>query len=167
MIATMSSASGATPSLVIYGTGAHARKAYHCWTLAGGLVSYFVDDAAVAGSPVAGVPVLPGARLAEMPPAAVFVAIGRAEVRQRLMRVLEVAGWQLPALVHPRASVATDACLGAGVLVAAGAVVESGSRIERGAIVDIGALVDHDCRVDAFCHLRPGQVCPPSTHWPA
>jgi UDP-3-O-[3-hydroxymyristoyl] glucosamine N-acyltransferase len=155
-------------NLVIFGTGAHARKAYHCWTLAGGSVAAFADENPAATSPVAGVPVLRADQLgAPQGGQQLFIAIGRADVRQRLMDQHAARGWPLPALVHPKASVAPDALLGAGVMVAAGAVVESGAQIGRGAIVDVGVVIDHDCRVAAFCHLRPGQVCPPASVWPA
>jgi UDP-perosamine 4-acetyltransferase len=154
--------------LVIFGTGAHARKAYHCWTLAGGVVLAFADENAAATSPVPGVPVTNAAELEGLRPVGrLFVAIGRADNRRRLMDQYAQLGWQLPTLVHPHASVAPDALVEEGVIVAAGAVVESGSRIGRGAIVDVGVIVDHDCRVAEFCHLRPGQVCQSATEWPA
>lgn len=152
----------------IFGTGAHARKAGHCALRAGELVVAFIDENPAAVSPLAGVPVL----AADVWAAAtagdgLFVAIGRADVRRRLMDAAAARGWHLPPLVHPTASVAADAVLGEGVLVAAGAVVESGARIGRGAIVDIGVIVDHDTVVADFCHLRPGQVCPAGSVWPA
>ena len=154
--------------LVIFGTGAHARKAYHCARLSGHVVLAFVDENPQATSPVPGLTVLSAADFNRTEPSrAVFVAIGLADVRQRLMAQFEAQGRPLPALVHPHASVAPDAVLSPGVMVAAGAVVESSSRIGRGAIVDIGVLVDHDCQVADFCHLRPGHVCPPGTVWVA
>ena len=154
-------------NLVIFGTGAHARKAYHCWTLAGGTVMAFADENPAATSPVPGVAVMSASDLDVLPPnGQLFVAIGRAEVRQRLMDRYAERGWQLPTLIHPRASVAPDSTLEAGVLVAAGAVVESGTRVGRGAIVDVGVIVDHDCCIAAFCHLRAGQVCAPASRWP-
>lgn len=153
--------------LVIFGTGAHARKAFHCWTLAGGAVLGFVDEALAAISPIPGVPALTTAELEAQPtPGCIFVAIGNSEVRRRLMDHYAQRGWQLPVLVHPRASVAPDAVLGAGVMVAACAVIETGSQVGPGAIIDISAVVDHDCRIAAFSHLRAGQVCPPATLWP-
>jgi hypothetical protein len=153
--------------LVIFGTGAHARKAFHCWTQAGGVVSSFADDNTQAASPVGGVPFLNAVDLAELAaPGQLFVAIGHADHRRRVMELHERRGWHLPAVIHPRASVAPDALLGAGVMVAAGAVVESGSRIGRGAIVDVGVIVDHDCVIGDYVHLSPGQICIASTRWP-
>lgn len=153
----------------IFGTGAHARKAAHCALRAGDSVGAFVDENPAATSPLPGVPVLAAVDwiTAAGEGGALFVAIGRAEVRRRLMDAAAARDWRLPPLLHPLASVAPDAVLGDGVLVAAGAVVESGARIGRGAIVDIGVLIDHDAVVVDFCHLRPGQVCPAGSVWPA
>lgn len=150
--------------LFIFGTGAHARKVFHCAATCGYRVAAFVDENPEAVAPIRGLRVLDAGALPE--PAegdCLFVAIGRADVRRRLMDRLDKLGWELPALVHAAAWVAPDARLGAGVLVAAGAVVETASTIGRGAIVDIGVLVDHECDVGAFCHLRPGEVLGPRT----
>lgn len=155
-----------TKTLLIYGAGAYARKVCHAWTLAGGRVEAFVDDDLAAASPVAGVPVRVATSLDAMPVnTALFVAIGRAEARRRLVELYAGRGWRLPAVVHPRACIAPDARLEDGVFVGAGAVVESAAQIGRGAIVDIGALVDHDARIAAFAHLRAGMVCDAGREW--
>ena len=151
----------------IFGTGAHARKVCHAARRAGDVVAAFADENPAATSPVPGVAVLAATAWEQAVPGDLFVAIGRADVRQRLMDRAAAAGWQLPPLVHPTASVAPDAMLGEGVFVAAGAVIESGARIGRGCIIDIGVLVDHDVEVAPYTHLRPGQVCPAGTRWPA
>lgn len=143
----------------IVGTGGHARKVAQAVLAAGHRIVGFADEDPRARSPLEGVPVLVVER---MPPptsgAAVFVAIGRAEVRRRLMERLAIAGWTLPAVVHPRAWVAPDARVREGVFVAAQAAVESASLLGRGSIVDSGAVVDHDAEVGDFAHLRPAQV---------
>ncbi len=146
-------------TLYIFGTGPHARKIAQCAGGAGWSVAAFVDEAADARSPVEGVPALVASALAA-PRAgeAVFVAIGRPEVRRRLMDELAARGWRLPALVHATAWVAPDAELADGVVVCAGAVVETQARIGRGVIVDSGSVVDHDARVGEFFHVRPGTV---------
>lgn len=151
--------------LYIFGTGAHARKVFHCAVASGYQVAAFVDENPVVNAPISGTTVLDATTLpAPTADDCAFVAIGRADVRRRLMDSLASLGWGLPALVHTAAWVAPDAQLGAGVLVAAGAVVETAAVIGRGAIVDIGVLVDHECDVGAFCHLRPGEVLGPRTH---
>lgn len=155
-----------TNELMIFGTGAHARKAFYCATQAGLIVSAFVDEKTTARSPVLGVPVFRTDKLDECKrPKNLFVAIGRADVRRRLMDRYGTMGWQFPALIHPRASVSPGVTLGEGVLVAAGAVVESGSELGRGAIIDVGVIIDHDCRIGEFCHLRAGSICQPGSEW--
>lgn len=157
-----------TMRFFIFGTGAHARKVYHYVIDCGWHVAAFIDEAIGVAAPIAGVPLLRLQDIGE--PSiddAVFVAIGRADVRRRLMDLMDAAGWRLPALVHRTAWVAPDAILGPGVLVAAGAVVETAATVERGTIIDIGVLVDHECRIGAFCHLRPGEVCGPRSDIPS
>ena len=157
-----------TTRLFVFGTGAHARKVYHYAVDCGWQVAAFVDETVGAVAPIAGVPVLlPQELTGPAKGDAMFVAIGRADVRRRLMDSMAAAGWSLPALVHRTAWVAPDATLAAGVLVAAGAVVDTATVIERGAIVDIGVLVDHECRIGAFCHLRPGEVLGPRSDIPS
>src|SRR6202008_962734 len=75
-----------TDALLIYGAGAHARKVCHAWTLAGGGGGEaFADDAPAAVSPVPGFALRPANSLDTMPAnTALFVAIGRAQVRRRL-----------------------------------------------------------------------------------
>lgn len=161
------SASVAT-RLYIFGTGAHARKVYHYATGGGWNVVGFVDEAPGATAPI---PAMPVVHLNDLGgpahDAAMFVAIGRADVRLRLMDRMDKAGWKLPALVHGSAWIAPDARLGDGVLVAARAVVETATVIGRGAIIDIGVLLDHDCEVGAFCHLRAGEVFGPRSRIPS
>jgi len=154
--------------LFIFGTGSHARKVFHYAIGCGHCVVGFVDENPTAQSPVRGFGVIPVTSLpAPADGIAIFVAIGRADVRKRLMDELGRAGWNCPALVHTSAWVAPDVCLEAGVLIGAGAVVETASLICRGVIVDIGVLVDHECVVGAFSHLKPGAVLGPCTKIPS
>jgi UDP-N-acetylbacillosamine N-acetyltransferase len=155
-------------ALVIFGTGAYAKKVFHGATLAGIEVAGFVDENANACTSVPGVRLFHPEELyrGERQPGRIFIAIGSADVRRRLLDHHAALGWSLPSLVHPRATVAPDALIDPGVFVAAGAIVESGAHIGRGAIVDIGAIVDHDCQIGEFHHLRPGQICPAGTKLP-
>lgn len=157
-----------TKRLFIFGTGAHARKVYHYAVNCGWTVVAFIDEAAGATTPVPQLPVLQVADLAvPINDNAMFIAIGRSDVRLRLMDRMAEVGWSFPILVHASAWVAPDAKLGPGVLVAAGAVVETAAVVGRGAIIDIGVLLDHDSKVGAFCHLRTGEVFGPGSCIPS
>lgn len=149
----------------IVGTGGYSRKVFHAIEARGERVCGFLDENPDAVSPIAGLQVCcvgawPSGGLREQ----AFVAIGRPDVRKRLMTQLSADGWRLPPLVHPRAWVAPDAQLGDGVFVGALAAVESAAFIGRGCIVDTAAVVDHDAHLDDFAHLRSGMVARPGAH---
>ena len=87
----------------IFGTGAHARKVAHCALRAGDSVVVFVDENPAARSPLPGVPVSTAAAWAASAAngGVLFVAIGRADVRRRVMDDAAGLGWRLPPLLHP------------------------------------------------------------------
>lgn len=152
--------------LYIFGAGIHARKVYHYAVSLGWKVVAFIDEAIDVVSPISTVPVLHPKNLgAPVSGRAIFIAIGSAEVRHRLMDRMQADGWILPSLVHASAWVSPDAVLGAGVLVCAGAVIETAVVIGRGAIIDIGVLLDHECQVEPFFHLRAAGVYGPHSSY--
>ena len=154
-------------NLYIFGTGSHARKIFYYAIDLGWSVQGFIDEAIDACSPINGFNVSTANEL--RPPKygdAIFVAVGDALVRERLMDKFSLVGWSLPAIIHRTAWVAPDASIGDGVLIAAGSVVETGARVGKGAIVDVGAIVDHDAVIREFSHLRGGLYCSPREDWP-
>lgn len=81
----------------------------------------------------------------------VFVAIGNADIRERLSR-----GRNLVTLIHPKAVIADDIEIGEGTVVMAGAVINTGTRIGKSCIVNTSSSIDHDCLVGDFCHISVG-----------
>lgn len=88
--------------------------------------------------------------------AGAIVAIGNNRVRLRKVQCLVKAGFALPSLLHPNASVAKDVVIELGVVVFAGAVVQPGSQLGLASIVNTGATVDHDCTLASSVHVSPG-----------
>lgn len=86
----------------------------------------------------------------------VIVAIGNPKIRERIQKDVEIAGKNVPILVHPNASIAENVDIGSGTVVVAGAVINPGTRIGRGCIINTGASVDHDCEVADFVHVAVG-----------
>lgn len=84
----------------------------------------------------------------------VFVAVGKAEIRKRLMN--RETARRFPTLIHPSAVIADDVELGAGTVVMAGAVINPGVRIGRGCIVNTSSSIDHDCALGDFVHVSVG-----------
>lgn len=86
----------------------------------------------------------------------VFVAIGHNAARLRCLEVAINAGYVVPTLVHPLASVSPTAHLEPGTIVMAGAVVQADTVIGAGGIVNTGASVDHDGVLGRGVHIAPG-----------
>lgn len=85
-----------------------------------------------------------------------FVAIGNAQVRQRLQEEMETMGIHVPVLIHPAAVVAEDVQILPGTAIMAGAVVNPGSVIGKGCIVNTCASVDHDNVLEDYVHVAVG-----------
>lgn len=84
------------------------------------------------------------------------IAIGNAEIRQRIQRQLEAAKKTIGTLIHPAAVIGEDVQFGAGTVVMAGVVINPGARIGVGCIINTCASVDHDCVLKDFVHIAVG-----------
>lgn len=84
----------------------------------------------------------------------VFVAVGNAETRKKLME--RDANRNFPVLIHPSAVVAKRAEIAAGSVVMAGAVINPGAQIGKGCIINTSSSVDHDCLVGDYVHISVG-----------
>ena len=106
------------------------------------------DDPGVDATRVRGAPT-------DWPHDAVALAIGdnhvRAAMHERLARA-----HQLPAVVHPRATVAPSATIGDASVLFAGAVVNAATVLGEDAIVNTAATIDHDCVMEPHAHAGPG-----------
>jgi sugar O-acyltransferase (sialic acid O-acetyltransferase NeuD family) len=149
--------------LVGLGAGGHAVSLLDAIFSSGqfDVVALVDSDPERAGGELLGVPVLGAGDLGRLRDEAdaAFVGVGGIEApgpRVRAFELLREAGFELPAIVHARASVSPWAVLGAGVQVLAGAIVNAGAAVEQGAILNTGAIVEHDCRVGAHAHVAPG-----------
>jgi len=137
--------------LIIIGASGHGRVVADIAVLNGYKDIVFLDDdenaKECAGWPVIG-------KSDEAPDGEVFVAVGNAETRKRLMELYEDR--EQPILIHPSAVVAKDVEIGKGSVVMAGVVINPGAKIGRGVIVNTCSSVDHDCVVDDYCHVAVG-----------
>lgn len=137
--------------LIIIGASGHGKVVADIAVLNGYEDIVFLDDdenaKECAGWPVIG-------RSTKAPDGEVFVAVGNAETRKRLME--HYSGRHLPTLIHPSAVVAKDVEIGAGSVIMAGTVINPGARIGRGVIVNTSSSIDHDCVVKDYCHIAVG-----------
>lgn len=141
-------------NLLILGAGSHGREVME---LARSLNVFrkvdFLDDAkpGVLG------PCRELARWTSIYPAAI-AAVGDWELRRRWLEELAAAGFALPVLIHPSATVSPSAELGYGTVVCARAVIGSGAKIGRGCIISSGAAIDRDAAVPEGTHVLCGQA---------
>ncbi|MBR4435121.1 MAG: acetyltransferase [Clostridia bacterium] len=137
--------------LIIIGASGHGKVVADIAALNGYKDIVFLDDDETvkecAGYPVVG-------KSAEAPEGEIFVAVGNAETRQRLMT--NYKDREQPVLIHPSAVVAKNVQIGSGSVVMAGAVINPGAIIGKGCIINTSSSVDHDCIIDDFCHISVG-----------
>jgi sugar O-acyltransferase (sialic acid O-acetyltransferase NeuD family) len=124
------------------------------------VVGFLDDDPARTGAVIGGLPVFGGSeRFASLGAAGVrgvAFALGSSRGRHALLDKARAAGLEPIVAIHPRAVVASDVSVGAGVWMAAGAIVNSGTRIGEGAVINTGATVDHDCTIGDYATISPG-----------
>lgn len=138
--------------IIIVGASGHGKVVADIAALNGYRDIVFLDDDTsvkeCAGYPVVG-------KSTEAPDDyEMFVAIGNADIRKRLMERYE--GRRFPILIHPNAVVARGIEIGEGSVVMAGAVINPASKIGRGAIVNTASSVGHDCVLGDYVHVAVG-----------
>jgi UDP-perosamine 4-acetyltransferase len=153
--------------LVVVGAGGHARSVLEAVRAAGEHEAVACTDPRpeLAGKDLEGVPVVgDDSRLADLLESGVDGACiglgGAADNRPRmaLFDRLAAGGFQLPAIVHPAATVASTARVGRGCVVLAAAVVGPGADLADNVVVNTGAVVEHDCIIDAHVHVATGAL---------
>ena len=99
----------------------------------------------------AGFPVVGKTNLAATMDGDKIVAIGNAEIRERIQNEIETI-----VLIHPNASISRRVKIGEGTVIMAGAVINSDTVIGKGCIINTCASVDHDCNIGDYCHIAVG-----------
>lgn len=143
-------------NLLILGAGSHGREVLE---LAQRLNVFrkiaFLDDAPSKTEAIGPCSALE--RWTEEYPAAI-PAVGNGEIRMRWLGELARAGFVLPVLVHPDATVSPSAEIGYGTVVCARAAVGSGAEIGPGCIIASGATIERYVTLPAGTHVDCGQV---------
>ena len=139
--------------LIIIGASGHGKVVADIAKLSGYRDIVFLDNNTeikeCAGYPVSG----PDTMVKDLE-GDLFIAVGNAEIRRRLMD--REAGRSFPVLIHPSAVIAEGVKIGDGTVVMAGAVVNPDTKIGKGCIVNTSSSIDHDCVVEDFSHIAVG-----------
>ena len=152
--------------LLVVGSGGHARSVLEAARAAGRFsIVGLIDDFQRAGTPALGSRILGGvddavAICAEARADCVFVAIGdnfrREAVASRIKSL--VSHVPFATIIHPSATVASDATVGMGTVLMPHAIVGAGSTIGDGCVLNTRSGLDHDCAMSNWSSLAPGAV---------
>lgn len=150
--------------IVIIGSSGHAKVVTGIVEREGRYeVAGYLDQFRKSGESTLGYPVL--GQESDLPAlvaghgvAGVLIAIGDNFVRAAVAaRVRELCpALRLISAIHPAASIARDALVGAGSVVMAGAVVNGGAVIGQCCILNTKSSLDHDSVMADFSSLAPG-----------
>jgi sugar O-acyltransferase (sialic acid O-acetyltransferase NeuD family) len=146
--------------LLVIGAGGHGRVVADTAASSGTFSRIaFVDDAypdsrSAGAWPVVGRISTLSALRAEFD--ACVPAMGKGTLRLEVFELARAAGFDMPAIIHPRAVVSEYASIGAGSVVIGGAVVNVGVSVGVACIVNTGATIDHDCQLADGVHVCPG-----------
>lgn len=94
-------------------------------------------------------------------------SFGNCELRAKWIDRLEKAGFILPTLIHPMATVSPSAVVEEGTIVEMKAIVATNARIKHGGIISSGAVVDlnavvcENAHVDSAATVKKNTVVPP------
>ena len=141
--------------LLILGAGGFGQMIRETAALLGYEIVAFLDDAA-KGADVIGKCCDYKEKLEEYPTA--VAAFGNNNTRLFWTEQLLSAGYQVPAIVHPSATVSPSAVLKEGCFVMQRAVVNTHTVIGQAALINSGSVVDHDSVIGAGAHVGLGSI---------
>lgn len=153
------------PELILIGAGGHAQACIDVIEQEGRFqIAGLVGAAAEVGREILGYRVI--ATDEELPRLAkayrhALIAVGQIrspEPRMRIWDGLRAAGFELPVITSPAASVSRHARVGAGTVVLAGAILNAGARVGENCIINSRALIEHGAIVGAHCHVATGAI---------
>ncbi len=84
------------------------------------------------------------------------VGIGNNQIRRRVAKEMEEAGFVPATIIHPSAIFGPETQIGIGTLVAAGAVVAPRAHVGNHTLINAQCTVGHDCRLGSFVNICPG-----------
>ena len=87
-----------------------------------------------------------------------FVAIGNNTLRRTLIERLERAGYIVPVLRHPTATISPTVKAGAGTIFEAKVIVNTAVTIGKGAILASACVIDHGARIKDYVHVDVGAM---------
>ena len=91
-------------------------------------------------------------------------SMGNTGPRQKLYRLCQNAGYELPNIIDKSAILSNAVKMGNGNFIGKGAIINSGVTIGNGTIINTGSILEHGCRMEDFVHIAPGCVLCGNVH---
>ena len=79
--------------------------------------------------------------------------IENADRRVELFNLAIEAGFELPAIISPRAHVSKHSKVGKGTIVFHDALINANTIVGENCIINSKALIEHDCIIESHCHI--------------
>ena len=87
-----------------------------------------------------------------------FVAIGNNALRRKLTEQLQAAGFIVPVLKHPTATISPAVEAGAGTIFEAKTIVSPAVKIGKGVILASASIVEHGAVIGDYSHVEAGTI---------
>ena len=143
-------------NLLILGAGSHGHGVRETAEALGVFQKISFLDDAVEADDVVGKCTDYVRFLAEYP--AAFAAFGDNTLRKKWVSALKDAGFIIPRLIHPHATISADAQIGDGTIVLAQATVNAMAKIGESCIIAQNSMIGFHATVGAFSHVNCGGI---------
>lgn len=149
---------------ILLGAGGHAESCVACLESSGMTIVGFLDRAELAGTMVAGYPVIgtDGDLERFLPKADAFlVSVGQiesAQVRKRIFDRVKDAGGPMPWFSAATAFVHKSVSIGSGTVIMHRALVNIGSVIGENCILNTGCHLEHGVQIGSHVHISTGAI---------
>lgn len=142
-------------SVIIIGASGHGKVVADIIQKSGDILLGFLDDNPNLTNKFIGFPVLGIVNDYKNYNAEFVIAIGNAEIREKIAKKLSNVSWYTA--IHPTAVISEiDVKIGEGTVIMANVVINSSARIGKHCIINSGAVVEHDNKIEDFVHVSVG-----------
>lgn len=151
-----------TRPVAIYGAGGFAREV--AWLLESingdstyQLVGFIEDNEMLQGTRINGIRVFGIAQLKDQfPTAALVVAVGSPQTREKLVTRAQNEGFGFTSLIHPRVERSDWIQVGNGTVICAGSILTTNIVLGEHVQINLDCTVGHDVVMEDYATLAPG-----------
>lgn len=142
---------------ILIGDSGHSKVIADCISSTGGKVVAKLDDKYSATFQEDGIVKGPVSEVDNLvnENRKVVIAIGSNQIRQQIVKRLNLPTHYYGIIVHKKAIVSDSASINRGTVVMPGAIINADAIVGKHCIINTGAVVEHDNTVQDFVHISP------------